>query len=182
MVNNVVLAWAAPVSPAILGAQIAAYTQTKDRMSIFRWCVEHAVSGTPLGQLPVEVADMIAGCLLRVTIAERLAVWDQNLKCFHGVCRPSQHITRGEYHQLLTNYMSYAKRGTEGRYIQGSLTQFDEERFEKFLQVQDIGAKDHAEKVQRFEETIDYNDTEFDRAREVGPTKNSCQSHSVILN
>ena len=176
MVNNVVLAWAIPFTPATLGAQVEAYAHTKNRMSIFRWCVEHAVSGTPLGQLPVEVIDMVAECLLQVTIPKRLARWNQDLKCFHGVCRPSQHITSEEDLTLRKDYINDYINVIVGNSPLGSpldfSVRFDEERFEEYLKGIGISEVGHERTNQRIEEKIDHDDDEFEQAREVCAASN----------
>ena len=160
MFTNVMLAWAMPVDPITLCAQIEAYASTKSSLSTLRCCIKHAAFGTSLGQVPVEVTDTIAEYVRHNAFLEHQKTWKQELDCWHGICCPSMHIDANEYLRLKNEYVKtfevwgthdYGFGETYGYYRN---QEFDAKRFENHLRGKEVGELLHKKTVKKFDAAL----------------------------
>ena len=181
MFTNVMLAWAIPVDPITLCAQVEAYASTKGSLTALRCCIKHASSGTSVGQIPLEVTEFIAEYVRHNAFQEHQKKWKQDLDCWHGICRPSIHIDSSEYMRLKCDYVKsfevwssycYGFGMTNGNYRK---PEFNEERFEDRLRDKSVGEIHHKKTVEKFDAALNHEDgTRFTKALKV------CLSHSPL--
>lgn len=169
MFYNVLLAWAMPVDPVILCAQMEAYAETK----AFYSCVQYAAFEKTLGQLPAEVIDIIGGHVQHSAFLVHEKIWQSEMECWHGLCCPSKHIDKNEYLRLKHNYIKSFE--TFGLHMFGGVQEygfyrsqeFDAALFEKHLKLQGVGEFDHRKQVEKFEAKSQYLDKRFNAAHKV---------------
>ena len=179
MFTNVKLAWAMPVDPIVLCAQIEAYVSTKSTLTTLRCCINYASPGTSLGQVPAEVSAMIAEYVHHNAFLEHEKTWNQDMDCWHGHCRRSKHIDSDEYERLkydyvksfeVVGYRDYGFGETIGYYKTG---EFVESEFEKHLSSRDVGKVQHEKTIERFDAALKFQDgNRFTKALQV------CLNHS----
>lgn len=105
MVNNVTVAWATPVDPFILGAQVEAYTESKAPISTFQLCVKYAgAHGKALGRLPPELVENVVGHIRRAIVEQRLRHWQKMELCCKDECSAFDHYSEEELLNLREEY------------------------------------------------------------------------------
>ena len=174
MFTNIKLAWAIPIDPIILCAQIETYVSTKSSLTTLRCCIKHAAFGTSLGQVPIEVSDIIAEYVRHNAFLEHEKRWNQDMDCWHGICCRSKHISSDEYQRLKQVYVkSFEVLGLHdygfGEVIGYYRNQeFNEKRFEEHLSLEKVGVIDHEKTVGNFEAALKFRDgTRFTKAIKV---------------
>ena len=101
MADEVMLAWALPVSRIQLGPRLMAYVETKAATHTLQLCAQKSNSPT-LGKLPPEIVEMIASKVRDDRFRIRIEAWITGQRCFEDSCSPSHHYTAAELRDMIT--------------------------------------------------------------------------------
>lgn len=91
--DNIIIAWATPVSLAQLGARLEAYAETKVAITTFRIAVRNSAV-TACHNLPEEIISMISNKVRDIASKRKTKKWTTVTKCLTNTCDSLFHVSK----------------------------------------------------------------------------------------
>ena len=90
--NDIILAWAMPISLSQLGARLETYATTKAAITTFQIAARKRMLAIP-HTLPEEIIGMIASKVRDVDFKPKMKLWAQINRCLANKCNPLSHLS-----------------------------------------------------------------------------------------